>query len=104
MTIILQCTGGISQADAYSGYFIGTVRANDGGDGGPGTKLNGIPVYIESSDGSFHRHCQTNRRCDGAPETPPAGQFNSYTIDSTIQYFTIIANKPGETGYNDHYN
>jgi hypothetical protein len=42
--------GALETAQAATATIHGTVRLNDGGDGGPGTRLANIPVFIWRRD------------------------------------------------------
>ena len=92
--------GAVGTADAATATIHGTVRLNDGGDGGPGTRLANIKVLFYRRDGG-----NTFEKTTG-----PDGYFSSGRVDDAGVGYNIAFNKPnrenpvpGEPGQNSQY-
>jgi hypothetical protein len=85
--------GALETAQAATATIHGTVRLNDGGDGGPGTRLANIPVLIWRRDGQL-----TIQKKTGSD-----GYYSSGSVNDAGVGFNIAFNKPGEPGYDARY-
>jgi hypothetical protein len=92
--------GALEPAQAATATIHGTVRLNDGGDGGPGTRLANIKVIFWRRDGG-----NTIEKWTG-----PDGYFSSGRVDDAGFGFNVAFNKPdtqnpvpGQPGLNPEY-
>ena len=85
--------GALETAQAATATIHGTVRLNDGGDGGYGTRLANIPVLLWRRDGQL-----TVQKKTGSD-----GYFSSGSVNDAGVGFNIAFNKPGEPGYDSRY-
>ena len=85
--------GAMEPAQAATATIHGTVRLNDGGDGGPGTRLANIPVLLWRRDGQL-----TIQKTTGSD-----GYFSSGLVNDAGVGFNIAFNKPGQSGYDSRY-
>jgi hypothetical protein len=93
MVPLVSMVGALGTAQAATATIHGTVRLNDGGDGGPGTRLANIPVLIWRRDGQL-----TVQKKTGSD-----GYFSSGSVNDAGAGFNIAFNKPGEPGYDSRY-